>query len=161
MPMGAFAGKKEIMKQLAPLGPVYQAGTLSGNPVAVAAGIATLKIVSQPNFFRSLEFLTRELIVGLREIARDCKVEEFSSDCVGGMFGIYFRPDIPKTFNDVLDSNIDLFKRFFHEMLTRGVYLAPSPYEAGFLSIKHEGKPVQEILEAAKESFDVINGKNA
>ena len=75
------------------------------------------------------------------------------------MFGIYFRPQIPKTFNDVLDSNLDLFKRFFHEMLSRGVYLAPSPYEAGFLSIKHEGKPVQEILEAAKESFDAINEK--
>ena len=159
MPMGAFAGKKEIMKHLAPLGPVYQAGTLSGNPIAVAAGIATLKIVSQPNFFRSLELLTNELIVGLRDIARDREVKDFSSDCVGGMFGIYFRPQIPKTFNDVLDSNLDLFKRFFHEMLSRGVYLAPSPYEAGFLSIKHEGKPVQEILEAAKGSFDAINEK--
>ena len=161
MPMGALAGKREIMEYLAPIGPVYQAGTLSGNPIAVAAGIATLKIVSQPNFFHSLENITMELIEGLRKIASEYNIHNFSADHVGGMFGIYFRNKVPKTFDDVLDSDIKLFKTFFHEMLTRGVYLAPSPYEAGFLSIKHKGKPIQKILEATQESFEAINGQSS
>ena len=160
MPMGALAGRRKVMEFLAPQGPVYQAGTLSGNPIAVAAGIATLKIVSQPNFFSLLTNITNELVKGLLQIAKESNVEAFSTDHVGGMFGIYFRSEVPKTFDDVLNSDISLFKTFFHEMLNRGVYLAPSPYEAGFLSIKHEGEPIQRVLKAARDSFDVINEHN-
>jgi glutamate-1-semialdehyde 2,1-aminomutase len=156
MPMGAFGGRKEIMQCVAPLGPVYQAGTLSGNPVAVAAGLATLKIVSAPGFYEKLTALTAGLMQDLQKIAYACGEENFSTDSVGGMFGIYFSKDIPSTFEDVNASNRDKFNRFFHAMLTRGVYLAPSAFEAGFLSIAHEGEPIEQTLIAAKESFQEI-----
>jgi glutamate-1-semialdehyde 2,1-aminomutase len=156
MPMGAFGGRKEIMQCVAPLGPVYQAGTLSGNPVAVAAGLATLKIVSAPGFYEKLTAITTNLMQELQKIARDCGEENFCTDSVGGMFGIYFSKNIPSTFEDVNASDREKFNRFFHAMLTRGVYLAPSAFEAGFLSIAHEGEPIAQTLTAAKESFQEI-----
>jgi glutamate-1-semialdehyde 2,1-aminomutase len=156
MPMGAFGGRKDIMQCVAPLGPVYQAGTLSGNPVAVAAGLATLKIVSAPGFYEKLTAITAGLMQDLQKIAHDCGERNFSTDSVGGMFGIYFSKDTPATFEDVNASNRDKFNKFFHAMLTRGVYLAPSAFEAGFLSIAHEGEPIEHTLIAAKESFQEI-----
>jgi glutamate-1-semialdehyde 2,1-aminomutase len=156
MPMGAFGGRKEIMQCVAPLGPVYQAGTLSGNPVAVAAGLATLKIVSAPGFYETLTAITAGLMHDLQKIAHDCGEENFCADSVGGMFGIYFSKEIPASFSDVNASNREKFNRFFHAMLTRGVYLAPSAFEAGFLSIAHEGEPIEHTLIAAKESFQEI-----
>jgi len=153
MPMGAFGGRKEIMSVVAPLGPVYQAGTLSGNPVAVAAGIATLKIISEPGFFETLARITSELMQGLVQRARNAGIEGFSADSVGGMFGIYFSKSLPKHMDDVTASDRDQFNRFFHAMLDRGVYLAPSAYEAGFLSIQHEGEPLDFILKAAESAF--------
>jgi glutamate-1-semialdehyde 2,1-aminomutase len=153
MPMGAFGGRKDIMQVVAPLGPVYQAGTLSGNPVAVAAGLATLELVSEPGFFDTLGAITSDLMAGLCDVAREAGVPAFSADSVGGMFGIYFSARTPQTLADVTASDRAAFNRFFHAMLNRGVYLAPSAYEAGFLSIQHEGEPVELILEAARESF--------
>ena len=156
MPMGAFGGRKDIMQCVAPLGPVYQAGTLSGNPVAVAAGLATLKIVSAPGFYETLTTMTTQLMHDLQTIAREAGEENFCTDSVGGMFGIYFSKMPPVTFNDVNASDREKFNRFFHAMLDRGVYLAPSAYEAGFLSIAHAGEPIAHTLEAARESFKAI-----
>lgn len=153
MPMGAFGGRRDIMQCVAPLGPVYQAGTLSGNPVAVAAGMATLKIVSAPGFFEELTQTTSHLMQGLTTIAHDAGVEDFCADSVGGMFGIYFSRQLPRSMADVSACNLEAFNRFFHAMLDRGVYLAPSAYEAGFLSIQHTGEPVEAILAAAREAF--------
>ncbi len=156
MPLGAFGGRKEIMQMVAPLGPVYQAGTLSGNPVAVAAGLATLRIVSQPKFFETLTQITTDCMRGLVRAARAAGIEGFSADSVGGMFGIYFSSTLPKTLDDVTASDRDMFNRFFHAMLDRGVYLAPSAYEAGFLSIQHQGEPMEILQEAAEASFKKI-----
>lgn len=156
MPMGAFGGRKDVMSCVAPLGPVYQAGTLSGNPVAVAAGLATLRLISAPGFFEKLTAMTTALMQELVEIARASGEKSFSADSVGGMFGIYFSDRPPVTFEDVNRSNRERFNRFFHEMLTRGVYLAPSAFEAGFLSIAHDGDPIRETLDAAKESFKAL-----
>ena len=159
MPMGAVTGKKQIMEYLAPIGPVYQAGTLSGNPVAVAAGIATLTIVTKKDFFPKLTKITSEFTRELEKIAKENNIRSFCCDSVGGMFGIYFRQTIPKTFEDIMDSDVNFFKIFFHEMLANGVYLAPSPYEAGFLSVSHEGEAITKILTAAESSFKSINAK--
>ncbi len=116
MPMGAFGGRKDIMQCVAPLGPVYQAGTLSGNPVAVAAGLATLKIVSAPGFYEKLTAMTAGLMQDLQKIAHDCGEQNFSTDSVGGMFGIYFSKDTPATFEDVNTSNREKFNKFFHQL---------------------------------------------
>ena len=156
MPMGAFGGRKDIMLKVAPVGPVYQAGTLSGNPVAVAAGLATLKIVSEPGFFETLTQMTADLMQGLVQKAKAAGVQAFSADSVGGMFGLYFSEQVPTTMGDVTNSNREQFNRFFHAMLNRGVYLAPSAYEAGFLSIQHQGEPIEQILKAAEEAFEEI-----
>ena len=156
MPMGAFGGRKDVMQCVAPLGPVYQAGTLSGNPVAVAAGLATLRLVSAPGFFEQLTALTAQLMRDLTSIARDQGEENFCTDSVGGMFGIYFSKTPPVTFEDVNRSDREKFNRFFHAMLRRGVYLAPSAFEAGFVSIAHAGAPIEYTLQAAKESFAEI-----
>lgn len=156
MPMGAFGGRKDIMQCVAPLGPVYHGGTLSGNPVAVAAGLATLRIVSAPGFYEKLTSMTASLMQDLTKIARDAGEQNFSADSVGGMFGIYFSPTPPTSFEDVNRSDREKFNRFFHAMLSRGVYLAPSAFEAGFLSIAHEGEPIAQTLAAAKESFQEI-----
>ncbi|MFM1849764.1 MAG: hypothetical protein RL446_603 [Pseudomonadota bacterium] len=156
MPMGAFGGRKDIMLKVAPVGPVYQAGTLSGNPVAVAAGLATLKIVSEPGFFETLTQMTADLMQGLVQRAKAAGVQAFSADSVGGMFGLYFSEQVPVSMGDVTNSNREQFNRFFHAMLNRGVYLAPSAYEAGFLSIQHQGEPTELILKAAEEAFEEI-----
>ncbi|MFZ9480054.1 MAG: glutamate-1-semialdehyde 2,1-aminomutase [Burkholderiaceae bacterium] len=156
MPMGAFGGGRDIMQCVAPLGPVYQAGTLSGNPVAGAAGLATLKIISAPGFYDKLTAMTAQLMHDLQVIARECGEQNFCADSVGGMFGIYFSPRPPVTFDDVNRSDRDKFNRFFHAMLDRGVYLAPSAFEAGFLSIQHAGEPIAHTLQAARESFKAI-----
>jgi glutamate-1-semialdehyde 2,1-aminomutase len=152
MPMAAFGGKKEIMQKLAPIGNVYQAGTLSGNPVAVAAGMKTLEIISRDGFFDCLGGQTSKLMAGLKQAA-DAAGIPFSTDSVGGMFGFYFTDQVPTSFDAVTKSNIDAFKVFFHAMLDEGVYLAPSAYEAGFTSIAHDNTVLDEIITASKKAF--------
>lgn len=155
MPMAAFGGKREIMAKLAPLGNVYQAGTLSGNPVAVAAGAKTLEIVSRPGFFECLTEQTKKLMAGLEQEANRAKIP-FSVDSIGGMFGFYFSQKVPTSYEAVTKTDIEAFKRFFHAMLNEGVYLAPSAYEAGFTSIAHDNVVVDEIILAARQSFQKI-----
>ncbi|MBT8588874.1 glutamate-1-semialdehyde 2,1-aminomutase [Polynucleobacter paneuropaeus] len=155
MPMAAFGGKKEIMSKLAPLGAVYQAGTLSGNPVAVAAGLKTLEIVARESFYECLAGQTQKLMSGLK-IAADQASIPFAVDSVGGMFGFYFTSAVPTSFAEVTQSNIEAFKHFFHAMLDEGVYLAPSAYEAGFTSITHDNAVVDQIVKAAQKSFQKI-----
>jgi glutamate-1-semialdehyde 2,1-aminomutase len=152
MPMAAFGGKKEIMSKLAPLGNVYQAGTLSGNPVAVAAGLKTLEIIAREGFFECLTGQTEKLMVGLKQAADKANVP-FAVDSVGGMFGFYFADQVPTTYEAVTQSNIEAFKKFFHLMLDEGVYLAPSAYEAGFTSIAHDNTVIDAIIAAAEKSF--------
>lgn len=152
MPMAAFGGKKEIMSKLAPLGNVYQAGTLSGNPVAVAAGLKTLEIISREGFYERLTGQTEKLMAGLKAAADKNKIP-FAVDSVGGMFGFYFADQVPTSYEAVTKSNIEAFKKFFHLMLDEGVYLAPSAYEAGFTSIAHDNAVLDEIIAAAESSF--------
>ncbi len=152
MPMAAFGGKKAIMSKLAPLGSVYQAGTLSGNPVAVAAGLKTLEIVSRPGFYECLTGQTQKLMSGLQKIADKAGIP-FATDSVGGMFGMYFAKSVPTSYAEVTQTNVETFKRFFHAMLDEGVYLAPSAYEAGFTSIAHDNLVLEEIFAAAEKSF--------
>jgi len=152
MPMAAFGGKKEIMSKLAPLGSVYQAGTLSGNPVAVAAGLKTLEIISREGFYECLTGQTKKLMTGLKQAADKAGVP-FSVDNVGGMFGFYFASQVPTSFEAVTKTDIEAFKKFFHLMLEEGVYLAPSAYEAGFTSITHDDEVVNAIIAAADSSF--------
>lgn len=152
MPMAAFGGRKDIMSKLAPLGNVYQAGTLSGNPVAVAAGLKTLEIISRAGFYEALTGQTEKLMAGLRQAAGEAGVP-FAVDSVGGMFGFYFADQVPTSFEAVTKTNIEAFKKFFHLMLDQGVYLAPSAYEAGFTSIAHDDAIVGEIVAAAKSAF--------
>jgi glutamate-1-semialdehyde 2,1-aminomutase len=131
---------------------VYQAGTLSGNPVAVAAGLATLKLVQQEGFQERIEATTRALVEGLREEASKAKVV-FSAQSVGSMFGLYFREAPPRSFAEVMQCDRERFNRFFHAMLVRGVYLAPSAYEAGFVSAAHGAHEIDATLAAAREAF--------
>ncbi len=152
MPMAAFGGKKAIMSKLAPLGNVYQAGTLSGNPVAVAAGLKTLEIISREGFYECLTGQTQKLMAGLKKAADKANIP-FAVDSVGGMFGFYFAASIPNSYEAVTKTNIDAFKKFFHLMLDEGVYLAPSAYEAGFTSITHDDAVLAEIIAAAEKSF--------
>ena len=152
MPMAAFGGKKVIMSKLAPLGNVYQAGTLSGNPVAVAAGLKTLEIISREGFYECLTGQTQKLMAGLKKSADKANIP-FAVDSVGGMFGFYFAASIPSSYEAVTKTNIDAFKKFFHLMLDEGVYLAPSAYEAGFTSITHDDAVLAEIIAAAEKSF--------
>jgi glutamate-1-semialdehyde 2,1-aminomutase len=155
MPMAAFGGKKAIMSKLAPLGNVYQAGTLSGNPVAVAAGLKTLEIISREGFYECLTDQTQKLMAGLKKSADKANIP-FAVDSVGGMFGFYFAASIPSSYEAVTKTNIDAFKKFFHLMLDEGVYLAPSAYEAGFTSITHDDAVLAEIITAAKKSFSKL-----
>lgn len=152
LPVGAFGGRKDIMQCLAPLGPVYQAGTLSGNPVAVAAGLATLNLIQQTGFHERLAATTKSLTDGLSTIAREAGVA-FSAQAVGGMFGIYFSAEVPNSFDDVMQSDRDAFNRFFHAMLDDGIYLAPSAFEAGFVSAAHNEQDIEQTLSAARKYF--------
>ena len=152
MPMAAFGGRKDIMQKLAPIGNVYQAGTLSGNPLAVAAGLTTLNLVSAPGFYEKLSENITSLLEGLEELAKTAG-HDFSTDHIGGMFGIYFAKNKPVSLQDVTNSDIEKFKRFFHAMLDEGVYLAPSAYEAGFLSTQHTELVIGDMLSAAKIAF--------
>lgn len=152
LPLGAFGGRRDIMEKLAPLGPVYQAGTLSGNPVAVAAGLATLRLVSEPGFFDRLGATTRALVDGLVAEARRHAMP-FSGDALGGMFGVFFRDRAPASYAQVMQSDRDAFNRFFHLMLELGVYLAPSAFEAGFVSAAHGAEEIRKTVEAAAIAF--------
>lgn len=155
MPVGAFGGRREIMEKMAPLGPVYQAGTLSGNPVAVAAGLATLKKIQAPGFFDRLTAATRHLVDGMVAAARERGIA-FSGDCVGGMFGVFFRAEAPRTFAEVMTADKERFNRFFHLMLDRGVYLAPSAFEAGFVSAAHGDAEIRATIDAAASAFEAL-----
>jgi glutamate-1-semialdehyde 2,1-aminomutase len=152
MPVGAFGGRRDIMQKIAPLGPVYQAGTLSGNPVAVAAGLATLKAIAVPGFFDRLENSTKSLTEGLCRAAKKHGIA-FSAQAIGGMFGIYFSAAVPQSFAEVMQSDKDSFNRFFHAMLDRGVYFAPSAYEAGFVSAAHTPGDIAATIAAAEAVF--------
>jgi glutamate-1-semialdehyde 2,1-aminomutase len=155
LPAAAFGGRRDIMSALAPLGAVYQAGTLSGNPVAVAAGLATLRAVSAPGFFDRLASTTATLMSGLRAEAAAAGLP-FAAVSLGGMFGIFFAPSAPADFSEVMQCDKDRFNRFFHAMLKRGVYLAPSAFEAGFVSAAHGEKELEHTLAAAKAAFAEI-----
>ncbi|HET7669133.1 MAG TPA: glutamate-1-semialdehyde 2,1-aminomutase [Burkholderiales bacterium] len=152
LPLGAVGGRREIMEKLAPLGPVYQAGTLSGNPLAVAAGLATLQLVVQPGFVERIETTAVRLVNALAEEARKAGVT-FSAQSIGSMFGLYFRAAPPRSFAEVMQCDRERFNRFFHAMLEGGVYLAPSAYEAGFVSAAHGTDEIEATLAAARSAF--------
>ena len=155
LPLGALGGRREIMEKLAPLGPVYQAGTLSGNPLAVAAGLATLQLVVQPRLHERIAATTRALTEGLAAQARKAGVP-FSAQSIGSMFGLYFRAAPPQSFAEAMQSDRARFNRFFHAMLEQGVYLAPSAYEAGFVSAAHADGDIDATLAAASAAFGRI-----
>ena len=155
LPVGAFGGKKEIMSQLAPLGPVYQAGTLSGNPVAVAAGLKTLELIQQENFHVQLADMTNKLVTGLTQIARE-QGKEFTARNVGGMFGLYFSATAPNSFDEVMASDRESFNKFFHLMLEQGIYFGPSAFEAGFVSAAHTEHDIKQTLNAAQVAFEAL-----
>jgi glutamate-1-semialdehyde 2,1-aminomutase len=148
MPLAAFGSTKKVMSQLAPLGPVYQAGTLSGNPVATACGLATLKEISKPGFYEALGARTQSLVAGLTKVAQDASVP-FVGDSQGGMFGFFFAAELPQNYNVVMATDKERFNRFFHGMLQRGVYLAPALYEAGFVSAAHTEADIAATVAAA------------
>ena len=155
MPVGAFGGRRDIMQKLAPVGPVYQAGTLSGNPVAVSAGLATLKRVLEPGFFDKLGRTTAALVQGLAGEAQALDIP-FSGDSAGGMFGVFFRASAPRSFAEVMQSDREAFNRFFHALLERGVYVAPSAYEAGFVSSAHTSADIEATIAAARAAFGAV-----
>ncbi|MGC8703474.1 MAG: glutamate-1-semialdehyde 2,1-aminomutase [Thiomonas sp.] len=158
MPLAAFGGRADVMHKLSPLGAVYQAGTLSGNPVAVAAGMAQLRLIQQPGFFDRLSAATQKLLRGLDAAAARHGVT-FRTDSEGGMFGFYFAAELPRNYPDMARADVDIFKRFFHAMLDRGVYLAPSMYEAGFVSAAHDDAVIDATLHAADGAFaELVRG---
>ena len=150
MPLAAFGGKREIMDCISPLGGVYQAGTLSGNPVAVAAGLKTLEIIQRPGFYENLTARTEQLVQGLKQAAEQTGIA-FTADSVGGMFGLYFSGSLPQNYADMAASNIEAFKTFFHGMLDRGVSFGPSAYEAAFVSAAHTEELVAETVAIAAD----------
>ena len=152
MPMAAFGGKREIMQCLAPVGSVYQAGTLSGNPIAVSAGLATLQMVQTPGFYEKLTSSTQQLINGLTDIANKYEIP-FCAQSLGGMFGLYFRGDIPSSYAEVMECDTESFNRFFHAMLQEGIYFAPSSFEAGFVSSAHSDMVIRNTLQVAEKIF--------
>jgi glutamate-1-semialdehyde 2,1-aminomutase len=155
MPLATFGGRADIMRHLAPLGPVYQAGTLSGNPVAVAAGLAQLKHLQKPGFHDALTATTRALVDGLVGAAHEAGVA-FSGQSVGGMFGVYFSAEVPKSYPEVMTADRERFNRFFHHMLDAGVYLAPSAFEAGFVSAAHSEQDIADTVSAARKAFAAL-----
>lgn len=152
MPLAAFGGTRAVMEQLAPLGPVYQAGTLSGNPVATACGLATLTEIARPGFFEALAARTRSLVDGLLGAAREAGVP-MCGDSEGGMFGFFFASELPQNYPAVLATDKERFNRFFHRMLDGGVYLAPALYEAGFVSAAHGEAEIAATIEAARRAL--------
>jgi glutamate-1-semialdehyde 2,1-aminomutase len=152
LPVAAFGGCAEIMNYLAPLGPVYQAGTLSGNPVAVAAGLTTLKLIQAPGFYESLSAQAGKLVQGLTAAAKEAHVD-FCADAVGGMFGIYFNREIPTSYHTMMTCDKAKFNAFFHAMLDEGVYFAPSAFEAGFVSANHDDAIISATVAAARQVF--------
>ncbi|TAK64132.1 glutamate-1-semialdehyde 2,1-aminomutase [Methylobacter sp.] len=153
MPVGAFGGSRKIMEHLAPLGPVYQAGTLSGNPVAMAAGLKTLELIAQPGFYEALTVKTEKLTSGLKERAGQAGIA-MTTNSVGGMFGLFFSTETQVSrFAQVMQCDQNLFKRFFHAMLEQGVYLAPSAFEAGFVSAAHSNEDLEKTLDVAEAVF--------
>jgi glutamate-1-semialdehyde 2,1-aminomutase len=153
MPVGAFGGKRNIMQHLAPAGPVYQAGTLSGNPVAMSAGLASLKLIQQPNFFDAIYRYTEQLVSEMAHLASAASIP-FTSNHVGSMFGLFFTEESKVTqYQQVAQGNTERFRQFFHLMLEQGVYLAPSAFEAGFVSSAHNSETLDKTLSAAKKAF--------
>ena len=155
LPVAAFGGRKDLMKHLAPLGPVYQAGTLSGNPVAVAAGMTTMKLIQAPGFYETLAAQTTKLVKGLTDAAKSAGVA-FCGDSVGGMFGLYFAPQIPGSYTEMMACDKEKFNVFFHAMLDFGVYLAPSAFEAGFVSAQHDDAVISATVDAARKAFVAV-----
>jgi glutamate-1-semialdehyde 2,1-aminomutase len=156
MPLAAFGGPRAIMEQMAPLGPVYQAGTLSGNPVATACGLATLKEISKPGFFADLSAKTQRLVAGLSQAAAAEGVA-FAGDSQGGMFGFFLLPELPHNYGQVMKSDSPRFNKLFHGLLDRGVYIAPALYEAGFVSAAHSEQDLADTVAAAREVFKTLN----
>ncbi|HZV65641.1 MAG TPA: glutamate-1-semialdehyde 2,1-aminomutase [Telluria sp.] len=152
MPVAAFGGRAELMHNMAPTGAVYQAGTLSGNPVAVAAGMTTLKLVQQPGFYERLTAQTAKLAAGLAAAAREAGVT-FCADSVGGMFGIYFSASVPRSYAEMMAADKSKFNAFFHGMLDQGVYFAPAAFEAGFVSARHDDAVIEATIAAARTVF--------
>src|SRR5690606_33386419 len=155
MPVGAYGGRRELMSQIAPAGPIYQAGTLSGNPVAMAAGLAMLELVQAPGFHADLERRTNVLCDGLETAAGEAGVP-LTTQRVGGMFGLFFSNEKVDTYAQAVACDSAAFNRFFHAMLERGVYLAPSAFEAGFMSSAHDHAVIARTLAAAREAFTAI-----
>jgi glutamate-1-semialdehyde 2,1-aminomutase len=158
MPLAAFGGPRAIMEQLAPLGPVYQAGTLSGNPVATACGLATLKEIRKAGFFDGLAARTATLVAGL-ESAASAEGIPFSADCEGGMFGFFLLPQLPQNYSQVMKTEGAMFNRLFHGLLERGIYIAPALYEAGFVSSAHSEADIAETISAAREVFRDLSSR--
>ncbi len=152
MPMAAFGGRRDIMQCLAPIGPVYQAGTLSGNPIAVNAGLATLRLIQVSGFYKKLATRNLQLTEGLTKVAKKYGIT-FCAQSLGGMFGLYFRSNIPTSYAEVMECDRKSFNRFFHAMLREGIYFAPSPFEAGFVSSAHSNKEINSTLSAAEKVF--------
>ena len=152
MPVGAYGGRREIMQQVAPAGPIYQAGTLSGNPIAMAAGLAMLELIQAPGFYADIERKTHLLVDGLLAVATEAGVP-FSVNAVCGMFGLFMTPVRVETYAQATASDVPAFNRFFQAMLERGVYLAPSAFEAGFMSAAHSEQDIADTLQAAREAF--------
>ena len=155
MPLAAFGGKRAIMEHLAPLGGVYQAGTLSGNPVATACGLATLREIRKPGFYEALSASTRSLVQGLKAAA-DAAGVPFSVDCEGGMFGFFLMPELPQNYPQVMRTDGARFNQLFHGLLDRGVYIAPALYEAGFVSAAHTAADIEATVAAAREVFNSL-----
>jgi glutamate-1-semialdehyde 2,1-aminomutase len=152
MPLAAFGGPRDIMRQLAPTGPVYQAGTLSGNPVATACGLTTLREIAKPGFFDALGARTQSLVDGLSGAAAAAGVP-FAGDCQGGMFGFFLLPELPQNYAKVMTSDSPKFNKLFHGLLDGGVYIAPALYEAGFVSAAHTEADIAETVRVAADVF--------
>ncbi len=156
LPVGAYGGKKEIMTCIAPEGQVYQAGTLSGNPLAMAAGVATIRILQRPGVYEALEEKTKKLTAGIKQAAEEAGIN-LQINQIGSMFSLFFEPEVPvKDYASVLKTNADMFVKYFYGMLKRGIYLAPSAYEASFVSLAHSDEDIEKTIESARETFKEI-----